>query len=114
MDAQRSQVIAAGFERDHDGTWLQGGESRILDNDAWIASIAAGTAVTGPVLQKLRPHLPAGVEVVASDQWAPRAETVAQLAWKRYQTGERHDLWSLAPTYMRKSAAEEKLEQRTS
>ncbi len=114
MDAQRSQVMAAQFARDRDGIWRQTGGSKILDKDAWLASLDPESAVTGPVLQKLRPHLPGHVEVVESDQWMPRAETVARLAWRLYQSGTRHDLWSLSPLYMRKSAAEEKLEQRTS
>ncbi len=114
MDAQRSQVIAAGFERDHDGNWRRTGESRILDNDAWFASLDAETAVTGPVLEKLGVGLPAGVDIVELQQWNPQAATVAVLAWHQYQSGTRHDLWSLSPLYMRKSAAEEKLEHRTS
>jgi tRNA threonylcarbamoyladenosine biosynthesis protein TsaB len=107
-------VIAAQFASNGNGHWRQTGRSQIFDNDAWIASLDAETAVTGPVLQKLGPDLAVNVEIVEPERWIPRADTVAQLAWQRYQAGERHDLWSLAPVYMRKSAAEEKLEQRAS
>jgi hypothetical protein len=65
--------------------------------------------VCGPPLKRWREHLPAGVVVVAQECWQPQAATVGRLAWRKYQAGQRHDLWALAPVYMRPSAAEEKL-----
>jgi tRNA threonylcarbamoyladenosine biosynthesis protein TsaB len=112
MDAQRSQVLVATFVRNGNRNWQPSGEATLLDNEAWPASLDAQFAVTGPALEKLQPQLPPHVAVVDPAQWTPRAETVAGLAYRRYQAGERHDIWSLAPLYIRKSAAEEKLEQR--
>jgi hypothetical protein len=36
------------------------------------------------------------------------ATTVGQVAWKAYLAGQRDDVWKLAPSYYRPSAAEEK------
>jgi tRNA threonylcarbamoyladenosine biosynthesis protein TsaB len=112
LDAQRSQVVAANFFRDEHGVLQSSSESRLLDNNEWLASLDADTAVSGPALEMLQPRLPAHVTAVDPAQWSPRAETVATLAFERYHAGQRQDLWSLAPVYIRKSAAEEKLEQR--
>jgi hypothetical protein len=48
------------------------------------------------------------VTVVDEACWTPRAETVGQLAYRKYLAGERGDVWQLAPQYFRPSAAEEK------
>jgi tRNA threonylcarbamoyladenosine biosynthesis protein TsaB len=112
MDAQRSQVVTLTFFRKGEGHWQASGKATLLDNEAWLASLDAETAVSGPGLEKLKPQLPPYVSVVDAAKWVPRSETVASLAFGRYQAGERHDLWSIAPLYIRKSAAEEMLEQR--
>jgi tRNA threonylcarbamoyladenosine biosynthesis protein TsaB len=112
MDAQRSQVVASTFVRNRNGDWQSSGKAALLGNDAWLASLDAETAVTGPALEKLQPQLPRHVTVVDPAAWTPRAETVARLAFRRYHAGERNDIWSLTPLYIRKSAAEEKLEPR--
>ena len=66
-------------------------------------------AVSGPALEKLGARIPADVTIVPSDLWTPKAATVGNLGWRRYQSGERDDLWQLVPIYFRPSAAEEKL-----
>ena len=46
--------------------------------------------------------------------WCPRisgnpmAASIGQLAWKKFQAGQRDDIWQLVPQYFRSSAAEEK------
>ena len=59
-------------------------------------------------------RLPEGIRVADPSVWMPRAATVGAVAWHDYQAGRRDDLWRLAPQYYRKSAAEEKWEQRRS
>jgi tRNA threonylcarbamoyladenosine biosynthesis protein TsaB len=108
MDAQREQVFACDFRRDCDGYQALGAPA-ILDNDAWIAGLNQGVAVSGPALEKLAVRIPAHVTIVSSDRWSPRAATVGQLGWRRHRSGERDDVWRLVPNYFRLSAAEEKL-----
>ncbi len=109
MDAQRQQVFAANFARGPGDNVELASPITIMDNEAWLAQLAAGAVVSGPALEKLAARLPTGVLALAAEHWAPRAATVARLGWRRFETGERDDLWRLVPQYFRQSAAEEKL-----
>jgi hypothetical protein len=53
-------------------------------------------------------HWPASALLTEADAWNLRAATVGALALERHRTGERDDLWRLAPLYVRTSAAEER------
>ncbi len=112
MDAQRGQLFAARFRRcDDDGETVV--ETHIVDNEHWLQSLTADTAVTGPGLTKLRDRLPDGIVAVDDDCWTPEAATVGRVGYLEFQSGRRDDLWALAPEYYRKSAAEEKFEAKT-
>ncbi|MEX2138067.1 MAG: tRNA (adenosine(37)-N6)-threonylcarbamoyltransferase complex dimerization subunit type 1 TsaB [Pirellulales bacterium] len=111
MDAQRGQVFAALFER-AESRWQMIASPSVLETDQWLNSLDSEVAVSGPALRKLAQQVPAGVTMVESDEWEPRAATVAALAWSRHLDGAYDDLWKLAPMYLRKSAAEEKWEQK--
>jgi tRNA threonylcarbamoyladenosine biosynthesis protein TsaB len=113
LDAQRQQVFACEFQCQAAGCRALHPPT-IVDNDAWIAGLKPGGAVSGPALEKLAARIPAEVVIVPSDRWSPSAGTVGQLGWQRYQSGQRDDLWRLVPTYFRLSAAEEKLAARPS
>lgn len=113
MDAQRGQVFAALFEYAKAGWQTIAGPS-VLDNDQWLRSLGPGVAVSGPALLKMAHQVPAGVTITEADNWTPRAATAATLAWQRHLAGTYDDMWRLAPLYLRKSAAEEKWEQRLS
>ena len=112
LDAQREQVFAGHFSRAAGGAWQWQGESRLLDNDAWLAKIAAGQAVSGPGLAKLVDRIPAAALVIDRALWTPKAATVGALAWQHYQSGRRDDLGRIVPQYFRQSTAEEKLASR--
>ena len=112
LDAQREQVFAALFSRAGDD-WDSIDQPSLLDNDTWLAQLAAGDAVTGPGLLKLSARLPLGVAEIDSALWSPKAATVGRLAWRQFQSGKRDELQSLVPHYFRLSAAEEKRAQRT-
>jgi tRNA threonylcarbamoyladenosine biosynthesis protein TsaB len=113
MDAGRSQFFAAAFERsagEAPSTRWTVADPSLVDQDRWLADLAAGGAVTGPALTKIRNRLPPGVSVVDAREWNPRADTLAAIAWRRHLAGAYDDVWKLAPLYLRKSAAEEKLD----
>ncbi len=108
IDAQRGQVVARAFQRDDSGELMPQSDSELLDVDRWLASLASGIRVTGPILRRLSDRLPAGCEPLAPELWQPTAGCVALLARKQYAAGRRDDLWQLRPVYSRLSAAEEK------
>jgi tRNA threonylcarbamoyladenosine biosynthesis protein TsaB len=111
LDAQRNQVYAARFVRTQEGLRTDRA-TEIRDVDAWLAMLTPGDVVSGPVLGKLAGRLPPGVVAVAAELWSPAAEQVGRLALVHYEAGERDDLWRLVPHYYRKSAAEEKYDER--
>jgi tRNA threonylcarbamoyladenosine biosynthesis protein TsaB len=112
IDAQRQELFAATFERPDIATALnrrpQAASPQIMPIDAWLASLKPGDVVIGPVLSKLREHLPPEVQIAPESCWTPMAGSVGRIAARLYAAGERGDLWRLAPTYLRRSAAEEK------
>ncbi|MHB1036529.1 MAG: tRNA (adenosine(37)-N6)-threonylcarbamoyltransferase complex dimerization subunit type 1 TsaB [Pirellulales bacterium] len=108
MDAQRGQVLAGSFVRGDDGWFRELAPTTLLDSEVWLAGLAAATIVTGPGLSKLAARLPEGATALAPELWSPTAATVGLLAARRYEAGQRDDLWKLTPRYFRLSAAEEK------
>lgn len=107
LDAQRQELFAARFRFD-DAEQSADRETSIIGQDIWLAELQPSDRVTGPALRRLASRLPAGVELVPEEFWQPMAAAVGQVAWKAYQTGQRDDVWKLAPNYYRASAAEEK------
>jgi len=112
VDAHRGEVVAQEFQRDAEGWPQPTGEAELLKVDAWLGGLAAGAVVTGPVLRKLVDRVPAHLTLLDPQYWSPTAAAVARLAARLHAAGRRDDLWSLVPRYFRRSAAEEKWEQR--
>ncbi|MCY2994156.1 MAG: tRNA (adenosine(37)-N6)-threonylcarbamoyltransferase complex dimerization subunit type 1 TsaB [Planctomycetota bacterium] len=113
LNAQRQQLFAGRYQR-HESLWETVRDAEIVDNETWLQSLAAGLAVTGWGLAKLRDQLPTGIILVDEANWAPRAATVGRLGYIAYQSGRRDDLWGLCPQYYRKCAAEEVWESKKS
>ena len=109
LDAQRQELFAARFIPDGNGSLKTDRETTIIAEDKWLAELQAGDRVTGTALSRLAHRLPSEVTPVPEAQWQPTAEAVGRVAWRAYQSGQRDDLWKLAPHYYRASAAEEKL-----
>jgi tRNA threonylcarbamoyladenosine biosynthesis protein TsaB len=112
IDAQRGDVVAGSFRRGTDGWFQPDGPQQLVDAEAWLRGLPAGSLISGPVLQKLIGLLPPGVQALEPGCWDPRAGNVARLAAHLYAAGRRDDLWGLVPRYSRRSAAEEKWEAR--
>jgi tRNA threonylcarbamoyladenosine biosynthesis protein TsaB len=108
-DAQQDKVYVQRFGRSAAGaiptacatlaieafsTWLS-----IRDPSAWVS---------GPALPKVCEQLPAGARMVTPEDWDPRPESLLRLGLPRLLAGERDDVWSLEPLYLRPSSAEEK------
>lgn len=112
VDAQRGDVVAAEYRRDTTGWMSRVGEARLVAAIEWLAELAPGSVVSGPGLKRLAARLPAGLEPLDPRFWQPTAEMVGRVALHDYEAGRRDDVWSLVPRYSRRSAAEEKWDQR--
>ncbi|MEM9185708.1 MAG: tRNA (adenosine(37)-N6)-threonylcarbamoyltransferase complex dimerization subunit type 1 TsaB [Planctomycetota bacterium] len=98
LDAQRRELFAARLDSPNG--------VQILAQEDWLALLKRDELVTGPVLSRLEDRLPAGVAAADESAWAPRAETVAEIA---AASSQRVSPFELLPNYYRLSAAEEKL-----
>jgi tRNA threonylcarbamoyladenosine biosynthesis protein TsaB len=110
VDAQRGEVVAGMFRRGDDGAFEPDGKAELLAADDWLAGLADGTAIAGPVLRKLAGRVSERLVVLPEQTWPPKASNVARLARRDYLAGRRDDVWKLVPRYSRRSAAEEKWE----
>jgi tRNA threonylcarbamoyladenosine biosynthesis protein TsaB len=110
VDAQRGEVVAGMFVRGPEGEFVLESPARLVEIDTWLAELPPGCVVSGPMVTKLEPRLPACVTPMAVAFRRPVAANVARLAFRRYAEGQRDDLWSLVPHYSRRSAAEETLD----
>ncbi len=108
LDAQRRQLFSATYERLEDGRLITTTEPHISDIDPWLRELKPGSAVIGSGLRLLCDRLPSDIHVVEEATWEPRAATVGLIAWQMFQAGHPDELWTLAPKYLRASAAEEK------
>lgn len=115
-DAQRQQVVGKAFCWDDRSGWVLAKESGLTDPFQWLESLAAASPVwiAGPAIHHLSEKIKLSEKfadgrfrLVPPEYWDPRADAVAEFAWKRFCLGERHDLWQLSPIYYRPSYAEE-------
>ncbi len=107
LDAGRGEVLVGHFGFDTAGVPLAVGETKLLAAMQWLTELAPNAHLTGNGLRTYLDQLPNGVRFEPEANWEPRATTVARLALHDYNTGRRDDLWTLAPIYYRRSAAEE-------
>ena len=112
-DAQQGHVYIQSFRRAGDALRPEA-DLCIQPLGDWLARRPAAAWVSGPGLDAYADRLPAGTPVVGQEQWYPRAESLLRLGWERYERGERDDVWTVEPLYMRPSAAEEKWRERSS
>ncbi|MGY8767174.1 MAG: tRNA (adenosine(37)-N6)-threonylcarbamoyltransferase complex dimerization subunit type 1 TsaB [Pirellulales bacterium] len=110
MDAQRRQLFVANFARDAKTLWQLEGELQIVDAVNWVENCTESTTISGPGFTSLIEKIPKGVELLSEEVRQPNAIALGELAYADDQTGRREDVLKLLPKYYRKSAAEEKLE----
>lgn len=108
-DAQQDNVYVQTFVRSG-AEALPDSPLTIRSFSEWLASLEPDRWLTGPGLVKHQDRLPSGCRLVEAALWDPRPESLLCLGLARYSRGERDDLWTLEPLYLRPSSAEQKWE----
>jgi tRNA threonylcarbamoyladenosine biosynthesis protein TsaB len=107
-DAQQEKVYVQSFRR-HEGGWEPLAPLAIREITDWRASRNPAAWVTGPGVDAY-PHRMEGLRLLGPEERLPGAAGLLRLALARHRAGERDDVWSLEPLYLRRSAAEEQWE----
>lgn len=107
-DAQRGDLFVGEYARDAHGHFAAMSPVRIIAGDVFHAALSPDAIVLGPSARRWETVVE-GPRFV-HDAWSlqPSATGVVNLAARRWDAGDRSDLWTLAPFYLRPSAAEEK------
>ncbi len=108
-DAQRGELFRGEYARDQSG-WTLCEPIRIEDREALLESLLPEDCVSGPALETLAECLASRCRVLARSHWYPQARNVAGLGCRAFNSGNSDDSWALKPYYLRRSAAEEKLD----
>ncbi|MBI1917014.1 MAG: tRNA (adenosine(37)-N6)-threonylcarbamoyltransferase complex dimerization subunit type 1 TsaB [Planctomycetes bacterium] len=106
-DAQQDKVYVQPFARSADGAWRSTAPLSIRTVDDWLAGRDAEAWVSGPGIDAHTQRLPAAVSLVPLELRIPQPESLLRLGLERYVAGERDDVWTLEPIYLRPSSAEE-------
>jgi tRNA threonylcarbamoyladenosine biosynthesis protein TsaB len=106
--AGRGEVFAAVATPNGAGGWSVS-PGRLLPEDGWIASLAAGSPATGPALTTLAERLhAAGHPLPPPPAWLPTAAVAADLAIGKALAGATDSPEALVPDYLRQSYADER------
>jgi len=107
-DAQQDKVYTQRFARPAPGEAFTAASALGIQLfGAWLETLLEGVWVSGPGLRGQERLLPSGVRAVDAAHWDPLPGSLLELGLARYQRGERDDLWTVEPLYLRPSAAEE-------
>jgi tRNA threonylcarbamoyladenosine biosynthesis protein TsaB len=108
-DAQQNRIYVQSFGRDSPGELMNARSAlKILTVDEWLKGLAPEVGVSGPGLRGHRQRFHPDQVIVPEDSWDPQANSLLGLGLARFQAGERDDLGTVEPLYLRPSAAEEK------
>ncbi len=107
-DAQRGDLFQGKYQRDIGGHFQLMAPIRIVAGEDFRASLVASDVVLGPSAKRWTSEVPGPHFIQEAWSLQPSATNVAHLASRQWMAGERSDLWTLAPFYLRPSAAEEK------
>jgi tRNA threonylcarbamoyladenosine biosynthesis protein TsaB len=111
-DAQQEKVYVERFARSPGGDFQAQSPLAIRPLADWLADLGTDVWVSGPGLAVYRNRLGPDVRLTDPAAWSPGAESLLRLGLGRYRKGERDDLFSLEPLYLRPSAAEQQWDSR--
>jgi tRNA threonylcarbamoyladenosine biosynthesis protein TsaB len=107
-DAQQDKVYVQRFTRAVPGEPLAPVTPLAIDPfDVWLETLPPKSWVSGPGLVGQARRLPPETKLVDAAHWDPQPGSLLELGLVRFLRGERDDLWSVEPLYLRPSAAEE-------
>jgi tRNA threonylcarbamoyladenosine biosynthesis protein TsaB len=112
-DALRGDVFAQHFQLagSEPGGWRPIHSARLLPLETWIQETSPGQQVCGPGASRWQSELENHGLIVAPPRFhLPRALDVARLGGHLKRSGRTVDPFALTPLYIRRSAAEEKLD----
>ena len=111
VNAYRGDVFGAEFRRDAlDSPLKRITPDRLLPIERWAGDLSEGAVVLCPDPDRIEREVPTTATLRAVDDDAALARSLADLALEALLEGPRVDPLTLEPTYLRKSAAEEKRE----
>lgn len=107
-DAQRGDLFVGEYHRDPHGHFVATNPVRILSGETFRAGLSPDAIVLGPSARRWE-SVENGPRFI-HEPWSlqPSATGIVTLAARDWAAGQRSDLWTLAPFYLRPSAAEEK------
>jgi tRNA threonylcarbamoyladenosine biosynthesis protein TsaB len=102
-DAQQDRIYVQPFTRGPKG-WHADTDLAIRPFADWLTGRRPDAWVSGPGLHKYDAKIPNSVKYTERD---PNALSLLRLGLARFRAGQRDDVWSLEPLYLRPSSAEE-------
>jgi tRNA threonylcarbamoyladenosine biosynthesis protein TsaB len=113
-DAQQDKVYVQRFGRSQAAAGMQPASPlRIQPFPEWLTQREAAIGVTGPGLRVHGRRLATPQDQVLNPElWDPQPPSLLNLGLARYAAGERDEVWTLEPLYLRPSSAEEKWDAR--
>lgn len=111
-DALRGDVYAGEYQSCGCGEWQCVSSPTLLSLEDFRKHIAEGAKISGPGASLLQEEL-ADFAFINAEQRNPQAEQIARIGERKFNSGEVSDFWTVEPHYIRRSAAEEKAEEKT-
>jgi tRNA threonylcarbamoyladenosine biosynthesis protein TsaB len=107
-DAQQDKIYVQSFRRAAVGAEPMAlGPLAIEPVDDLLPRLPTGAWVSGPGLRKYEGRMPVDVSLVKVSRREAKSWSLLELGLARYRRGERDDLWTVEPLYLRPSSAEE-------
>lgn len=119
LDAQRNQVYTALYSPTEGAGMLKIREERIVEVDGWLEELEADILFLGDGAVKYSPLIhrrfsSTAARIAEGHQHHVNAAKAAVLAQDKFQQGQRLDLLTFTPCYLRSSEAERSVRQNTS
>jgi tRNA threonylcarbamoyladenosine biosynthesis protein TsaB len=112
-DAQRQELFVGQYQRDEQNYWQQEQEITVVPGESWLNSLDGPAFVSGTGLKPFESS-EFLCQFLPEECRQPQAAAIAKLGERKQTNGCADEIWSLEPFYLRKSAAEEKWDQRQS
>ena len=114
LNAQRGQLFAGDYRPTGQWATEEVTSTRVVEASAWAESVEDQSYVTGSGLKTLARRkkldelfVDKSVKILPEALWDSDAQAVGQVAFRKFESGQHDDLWTLQPFYFRPSAAEE-------